>query len=292
MKRLLILTPLLLLGCSGASDEALIRFEVETPRPFGYVIGDEIREQILIETRPGITLNTASLPAEGPINRWLNLNRLEVEQDGQRYRLDLRYQVFYAPLTVKTLNLPGFTLQFGSGDSAFGKEVPPWRFTMSPLRDLAVKSAEGGASIRPDSPPPRLDTRQAMTLITAGSGAAAVAAAVLAYLYGYFPALRRRTLFKQALKRLSRIPEKDMAEALRIVHRALNALNRQPLYQHQLAGFYESHPEYRRLDSQLNWFFNYSNHYFFSRNVSATVLDRQKLTALCQACRQIERGSR
>ncbi len=52
MKRLLILTSLLLLGCSGAPDEALIRFEVETPRPFGYVIGDEIREKILIETRP------------------------------------------------------------------------------------------------------------------------------------------------------------------------------------------------------------------------------------------------
>ncbi|MBL1262873.1 nonribosomal peptide synthetase MxaA [Candidatus Methylomicrobium oryzae] len=292
MKRLLILTPLLLLGCSGAPEEALIRFEVETPRPFGYVIGDEIREKILIETRSGITLNTASLPAEGPLNRWLNLNRVEVEQDGQRYRIDLRYQVFYAPLTVRTLTLPGFTLQFGSGGSAFNKEIPPWRFTMSPLRDLAVKSAEGGASIRPDSLPPQLDTRQAMILITAGSGAAAAAAGALTFLYGYFPALRRRTLFKQALKRLSRIPEKDMAEALRTVHRALNALNRQPLYQRQLAGFYEAHPEYRRLDSQLNWFFNYSNHYFFSRNVSATALDRQKLTALCQACRQIERGSR
>jgi mxaA protein len=292
MKRLLILTSLLLTGCAGAPDDALIRFEVETPRPFGYVIGDEIRETLLIETRPGILLNTASLPATGSLNRWLNLNRLEVEQDGQRYRIDLRYQVFYAPLTVKTLTLPGFTLQFGSGGSAFSKEVPPWRFTMSPLRDLAVKSAEGGASIRPDSPPPQLDTRQAMTLIAAGSVASLVAAAVLAFLYGYFPALQRRTLFKRALKQLARLPEKDMAEALRTLHQALNALNRQPLYQHQLAGFYEAHPEYRRLDSQLNWFFHYSNHYFFSRNVSATALDRQKLTALCQACRQIERGSR
>jgi mxaA protein len=292
MKRLLILTSLSLPGCSGAPNAALTRFEVETPRPFGYVIGDEIQEKILIETRPGIALNTASLPAEGPLNRWLNLNRVEIEQDGQRYRIDLRYQVFYAPLTVRTLTLPGFTLQFGSGDSAFGKEVPPWRFTMSPLRDLAVKSPEGEASIRPDSPPPQLDTRQAVTVIAAGSGASLLAVAALAFLYGYFPALRRRTLFKQALKRLSRIPEKDMAEALRIMHQALNALNRQPLYQHHLAGFYQAHPEYRRLDSQLNWFFNYSNHYFFSRNVSATALDRQKLTALCQACRQIERGSR
>jgi len=292
MKRLLILTHLLLLGCSGANDDAVIDFEVETPRPFGYVIGDEIPERIILETRPGVILNTASLPAKGPVNRWLNLNAMHIRQSGQRYEIDLRYQVFYAPLSVRTLTLPGFDLHFGSGDSAFSKPVPPWRFTMSPLRDLAVKGAESGATLRPDSPPPQLDTRQTLTLIVAGSGASLLAAATLGFLYGYFPALRRRTLFKQALKRLARLPEKDMASVLHTVHDALNRLNRKPLYQHQLAGFYQAHPEHRRVDSQLNWFFNYSNHYFFSRNVSATALDREKLIALCKACRQIERGSR
>jgi len=292
MKRLLILTHLLLLGCSGTNDDAVINFAVETPRPFGYVIGDEIPERIVFETRQDVTLNTASLPAEGPINRWLNLNHMHIRQSGQRYEIDLRYQVFYAPLSVRILTLPGFDLRFGNGDNAFSKNVPPWRFTMSPLRDLAVKSAESGATLRPDSPPPQLDTGRTLALIAVGSGASAVAAAALAFLYGYFPALRRRALFKQALKRLARMPEKDMAEALRTVHEALNRLHRKPLYQHQLAAFYLAHPEYRRVDIQLNWFFNYSNHYFFSRNVSATALDREKLVALCQACRQIERGSR
>jgi mxaA protein len=292
MKRLGILSPLLMLGCSGANNDPLIGFEVTTPRPFGYVIGDEIPERIVIETRPGVTLNTASLPAKGPLNRWLNLNDIQIRQSGHHYEIDLRYQVFYAPLTVKTLTLPGFSLQFGSGDTAFSKQVPPWNFTVSPLRDLAVKGAESGATLRPDIPPPLLDTRPALTVIAAGFVAASLASAYLSFLYGYFPKWWRRTLFKQALKRVAGVSEKDMAEALRTVHQALNRLNRKPLFRHQLAGFYRANPEYRRLDSQLNWFFNYSNHYFFSRNVSATALDLQKLIALCKACRQIERGSR
>jgi mxaA protein len=292
MKRLLILPHLLLLGCSGANNDPLIGFEVKTPRPFGYVIGDEIPERILIETRPGITLNTASLPAKGPLNRWLNLNDIQIRQSGQHYEIDLRYQVFYAPLAVKTLTLPGFSLQFGSGDAAFSKQVPPWNFTISPLRDMAVKSAESGATIRADIPPPQLDTRPALAVIAAGFGTVSLVSVYLGFLYGYFPQWWRRTLFKQALKRLAKVSEKDMAEALRIVHQALNQLNRKPLFRHQLEGFYQANPEYRRLDSQLSWFFNYSNHYFFSRNVSATALDLQKLIALCKACRQIERGSR
>lgn len=291
MKRLLVLLLILLSSCSAGND-ALTAFEVEMPRAFGYLIGDEITQRIVLDARPGIALNSAGLPAPGPINRWLNLNRLDVRQRGGHYQIELRYQVFYAPLAVKTLTLPGFDLRFGQGDDAFTKAVPPWRFTMSPLRDLALKSADNERALRPNSPPPLLSTRPALRLGTAGLILALAASAALGYLYGYFPIAGRRTLFKQALRRLARMTERDMAEALRTVHHALNTLHRQPLFHHQLADFYRQYPEYRPVAAQLDGFFHYSNHYFFSRNVSAAPLDLQKLVALCRVCRQIERGSR
>ena len=138
MKTVLILV-LSLIGCSGSIDEPVSYFNVETPRPFGYVNGDEISQRIIIETRSGITLQTGSLPAKGPINRWLNLNQITVKQSGQRYQIDLRYQVFYAPLEVKVLTLPGFTVQLSQGEKSVGKSIPAWSFTLSPLRELVVR---------------------------------------------------------------------------------------------------------------------------------------------------------
>ncbi len=123
--RIVLVLVLSLLGCSGSIDEPVSYFNVETPRPFGYVNGDEIPQRIVIETRSGITLQNGSLPAKGQINRWLNLNQVTVKQSGQRYEIDLRYQVFYAPLEVKSLTLPGFTLQLNQGKKASAKSSPP-----------------------------------------------------------------------------------------------------------------------------------------------------------------------
>ena len=140
--RIALILVLSLLGCSGSIDEPVSYFNVETPRPFGYVIGDEIPQRIVLETRSGISLQAGSLPAKGQINRWLNLNQVSVKQSGQRYEIDLRYQVFYAPLEVKSLTLPGFTVHFSQGD----KDYQPKR----PRMDFYPVSAQraGGASNR------------------------------------------------------------------------------------------------------------------------------------------------
>jgi len=78
--RIPLIMVLLLLGCSGSIDEPVSYFTVETPRPFGYVNGDEIPLRIVLETRSGISLQAGSLPAKGQINRWLNLNQVTVNQ--------------------------------------------------------------------------------------------------------------------------------------------------------------------------------------------------------------------
>jgi len=288
--RLLLALTLLLLGCSGSSNDPVSYFKVETPRPFGYVIGDEIPQRIIVETRPGIALQPGSLPAKGRINRWLNLNAVQVTQSGQRYQIDLLYQVFYAPLEVKLLTLPGFNLQLSQGANTFSQAVPAWSFTVSPLRELSVRKDEHGEYMRPDQPPRLLDNSAARLGLISGLSVALLIVAYLGFLYGYFPQLARRTFFKKALGKLSRLSDKDLEQALTIVHQALNQLNQQPLFAAQLKSFYQQHPAYQPLNPQLQWFFAVSNRYFFGSG-KATAEDFQKITALCVQCRKIERGS-
>jgi len=290
--RILLIMVLSLLGCSGSIDEPVSYFNVETPRPFGYVNGDEIPQRIVIETRSGISLQTSSLPAKGQINRWLNLNQVTVKQSGQRYQIDLLYQVFYAPLEVKSLTLPGFTVQLSQGEKSISQNVPAWTFTLSPLRELVARQSEQGEYLRPDSPPPLLANTQALYGLSASLTVAALTAAYLGYLYGCFPNRLRRTVFKRALRKLAGLSKTDMEQALTIVHQALNSLNGQPLFLNRLGEFYRRNPQYLQINSQLAWFFNYSNRYFFSDGMIAVAQDLQQLKELCEQCRKIERGSR
>ncbi|WP_031438422.1 hypothetical protein [Methylobacter tundripaludum] len=290
--RILLIMALSLLGCSGSIDEPVSYFNVETPRPFGYVNGDEIPQRIVIETRPGISLQTGSLPIKGQINRWLNLNQVTVKQTGQRYEIDLLYQVFYAPLEVKALTLPGFSVQLSQGEKSISQNVPAWTFTLSPIRELIARQSEQGEYLRPDSPPPLLTDTQALYSLAASLSVAVLIAVYLAYLYGYFSGMSRRTVFKRALRKLAGLSKADMEQALTIVHHALNSLNGQPLFLNRMGDFYRRNPEYLQINAQLLWFFNYSNRYFFSDGMIAVAQDLQQLKDLYEQCRKIERGSR
>jgi len=290
--RVLLIMALSLLGCSGSIDESVSYFNVETPRPFGYVNGDEIPQRIVIETRSGISLQTGSLPAKGQINRWLNLNQVTVKQSGQRYQIDLLYQVFYAPLEVKSLTLPGFTVQLSQGEKSIGQNVPAWTFTLSPLRELVARQSEQGEYLRPDVPPPLLANTQALYGLSVSLCVTVLIAAYLGYLYGCFPNRLRRTVFKRALRKLEGLSKADMEQALTLVHHTLNSLNGQPLFAKRLSDFYRRNPEYLQINSQLAWFFTYSNRYFFSDGMVVVGQDLQQLKDLCEHCRKIERGSR
>ncbi len=126
-----------------------------------------------------------------------------------------------------------------------------------------VRQTEQGEYMRPDSPPSLLANTQAWYGLAASLIVAALIAAYLGYLYGCFPGMLRRTLFKQALRKLAGLSKTDMAQALTIVHHTLNSLNGQPLFYTQLSEFYRHNPQYLQVSSQLTWFFNYLQPLFF-----------------------------
>jgi len=290
---IIFFTALLLGGCSNSINQPITHFQVQTPRPFGYVMGDEIKQRIIVEARSGLALQTSSVPRKGEINRWLNLNKIKTSKmktrAGIRYQIDLTYQIFYAPLAVKMLELPGFTLQFGN---TIEKKVPGWSFTSAPLRELAIRKDEGKEYMRPNTPAPLLDNTRSLNRLTVSLLITFMLAVYLAWLYGMLTFLPKYQIFKSPSRKLAKLPDDDLTDMLSIMHKALKQLNGKPLFKHQLASFYQRFPQYQTLNDELNWFFNYSNQHFFSSASRNSKNDSDKIKRLCQHCLQVERGKR
>jgi mxaA protein len=296
LKFLLWLLVLALGGCSSRIDEAVSHFSVQTPRPFGYVIGDEIGQRIEVEVRRGFSLQYSSLPAKGRVNRWLDLKNVKVKQTdgdhGVRYQIVLRYQIFYAPLEVKMLSLPEFQLQFRQGVNQVEQTVPAWPFTVAPIRELAIRKEDGKQYMRPDAPAPFIETGAQRLRLFMCLMVATLAALYLAFLHGVFARFPQRRIFKQALLQLARIDDDHPQALFKVVHGALNELNQAPLFKHQLEPFYRRHPRFKALHSELEWFFDASNRFHFAGDRQTDRRTGIKVRELCRQCRAIERGTR
>lgn len=288
---------LLLAACSGTSNQALRDFQMQTPRPFGYVIGDTIPQRIVLETRAGMALERGSLPTPGRLNRWLQLNAVKVQElsgsDGKRYQIDLLYQQFYAPMEVKALSIPGFNLRFQQHGQSLEQPVAAWTFTAAPLRELVVRQDQHGEYLRPDQAPALLDDTIIVQRLLMALAVVLGVSIRLAWLYGYLPGLAQRRVFKRAQRQLQTLGLAELPQALAALHTAFNALHGRPVFLHKLTEFYQNHPEYRSIATELTWFFDYSNRYFFDDvALMPAESDLQKIKTLCLRCREIERGSR
>ncbi|QWF70147.1 nonribosomal peptide synthetase MxaA [Methylomonas paludis] len=283
----------LLSACSNLPPPALSHFTWQTPRPFGYLIGDEIHHRISVQSRADLQLNPHSVPAEGAVNRWLQLNRVEIrgQPDTHTTVIDLSYQIFYAAPEVKTLTIPGFNLEFNQYGNAVTQVVPAWQFSVSPLQELAVRTdQQGNRYMRPDLAPEPLAT--ASLALSLYLSLALGCAGYLAFQYGYFPAMGQRRIFKQAIRQLEQLPKTELGRGLAVMHHAFNSLYGQALFKHKLAEFYRVYPEYQSIAPQLDWFFNFSNQFLYSNNSSLEIETWGKLEDLSRLCREIERGSR
>ncbi len=296
MPLFLLFITLLLSSCSSSISEPIHSFKVQTPRPFGYVIGDKLTQRVLIEVRQGVELQHSSLPAKGTINRWLNLNEIKINRkkvsDAWHYQVDLTYQVFYAPLEVKMLDLPAFTLQFRQFGNTVEQNVPVWHFTTAPLRELAIRKDNGIEYMRPDQLAPLIDNSTVTTRLMVFSAIAVLIAGYLAWLYGMLSFLPKYQIFKKPTRQLAKLVKGDEEKMLTIFHCALNQLNGKPLFKHHSVTFYQQFPRYKQLQSELNWFFDFSNDYFFGSQAQLDKNNTQRIQQLSKHCLDIERGRR
>lgn len=268
-----------------AQEGPVRKFQVLTPKPFGYFIGDTIRHEIHAEIAKPYRLDKSSIPAKGRLGYWLELSDVAVDETDRDsvwdYRITLTYQTFYAPLEVKALDIPGFLIIFRAGAERYEKKVQPWTFTASPLRELRLRGVsegeQGGGTvyIRPDEPP-RFISGAALRLRLIGLGGATLTVLFFVlYEYGIWPFGRRTARpFVHARRKIrALLREGDDAavygQAVRSLHEAFNATNGTPVFPEALDVFLARHKAYAPLRSEIESFFAASRQFFFGSNAEA-----------------------
>jgi mxaA protein len=286
----------------SVAQTAIRSFEIATPRPYGYVIGDVFEQRITLSLNTPYRLQRDALPAPGRIDRWLALRdpRLElVTQAGfTEYRLTLGYQILSAPQHLSRLFAPGLDLAFSDGEQVLHFPVPGFAYAVAPLipaQDLGEGAALGLRPARRPPPIPIAPHLWRLALIGAGLG---VLGLLLAYLYWVVPFLgRSHGPFARAWRELracARRPpgaDRDRA-ALRVLHRAFDQSAGRALFGEDLDGFFRDHPRFAPARGAIEALFEASRGVFFDphRPLAAPALDQ--LLALCRRCRDLERGLR
>lgn len=292
---------------ADAAEGPIRKFELLTPKPFGYFIGDIIRHEIHIEIAKPYRLEKNSLPAKGRLDYWLDLADSTVEEDERsdawHYRIALNYQIFYAPLEVKALDIPGFLIVFRAGPDRYEKKIQPWTFTASPLRELRLRGVSegeqggGGVYIRPDEPP-RFVSGARLRLRLAGLAAAALAVLLfILYEYGLWPfgrpAARPFAHARRQIRALLRegVGAEAYGRAARSLHEAFNAANGAPVFSEALEGFLARRQAYAPLRGEIERFFAASREYFFGNDAEAAerILPLASLAALAARLSERER---
>ena len=212
--------------------------------------------------------------------------------NGLLYQIDLTYQVFYAPITVKMLDIPRFTLQFRQFENTVEQQVPIWHFTAAPLRELATRKDNGIEYMRPDQTAPLIDNTAVTVRLIFFVTITSLMAAYLAWLYGLLSFLPKYQIFKKPTRQLANLSENEIDKMLDIFHSALNIQNGKPLFKHHSNAFYQRFPRYKQLESEFDWFFDFSNEYFFGSTVQVDKKTADKIVQLSKHCLDIERGKR
>ena len=150
---------LVVAGVVRAGDASqLDAFTIE-PRAFGYQVGDVLQRRIVVQVPEGLALDEASLPRPGARGHALELLALHRQSQAGREELQLDYQVFLAPPSVRTLEMPPLGLRFEGQPRAQAVRIDAWPVTVAPLAPLEVSPRGGLGELQPDAPLPRIATQ-------------------------------------------------------------------------------------------------------------------------------------
>lgn len=267
---------LALWGGVARAETATVR--VVEPRAVGYFIGDVLTRNVDVVVAEDAQIDAASIPRPGPLNYWLELKSVDVNEHvrGARkhYRIRFAYQTFYAPLEPRKLEIPliRFRVLYPEEESTQAV-VPSWSFISSPLREIMPeKSDDGGPAklLRADVPVSLSSTSLERTSMAIAGATAFVALLLLAHHLAIWPFHRRRRRpFTQAMRTVRREATKagqsaNYLLALLALHRAFDEASQRRVLAEDLDGFLEAHPEFERLRPDIVRFFETSRRAFFA----------------------------
>lgn len=204
-----VAVPLAMVGlgpwATAAEPETpVLSAQADEPRAYGYQVGDVMTRRIAVQVPAGLRLDESSLPPVGRLGHAFELRRVDWQAlRGGRHQLLLEYQVFLAPVAVRTLELPPVILRFAGQPRAQDLRIDAWPVTVAPLVPVDVSPRRGLGDLQPDAEAPLIDTAPARHRLLAGAVLAALLLAYLAHVYLGLPWLaRRRRPFESAWRAL------------------------------------------------------------------------------------------
>lgn len=275
------------------------------PAPFGIVIGDEIVHDYFVQTRSPYQLKASSLPQKSKLNYWLNLKNVEITEkenrQGTEVHLKLTYQTFYAPLSVKELEIPPFSLEFQamSKDKVQSFQIPKWQFLMTPLHDIKLRKVNGKFVIRPDQRPNIFSLTTILFALVILGTSIFIGVIYLLYYYAIWPFHKKPNRpFKRVLNLLKTLEKQAISgqdktqQAALALHQGFNEAHGKPLFANQLEGFFRAHPQYKPLRGDIHKFFQNSQEFFFANKIDQVLgeFSLQRMKQLCALLNQKERG--
>ena len=300
MKRCCIIILLLawLAGPNAVSaNEATVTASIlqqDQGRNYGIMVGDLVHHRFVIRVKAPFKLIQSSLPQAGELTYWLELRDVSVStkqsDDQTLYLIDLKYQTFYAPLDVRTLNIPAITLDFSAGDERYQLRLPDWDFTMSPIKEITPSGVgnenDVAAFMKAALAPSNFSLNELNQRITMLIVAITLILMMLLWLHGLLPKLGQSP-FSEAAKQIRRRQRgglntnDDYLACLQAVHQAINRRAETSVFADQLDDFLILFPQFRGLRQQLREFFEQSRAAFF--------LDKQPAESVIQDCLNLSR---
>lgn len=265
-----------------AEPPAAPRVIVEQPRPYGYLVGDLLQQEVrlTVDDQP---VEIVDLPRRDRIGVWLARRDtvLLTRADGTRW-MRLEYQIVNASKDVDVITLPKLHLRTTTPKVFL--DVPEWPVTVGAITASTVRNQGGLLPLQPDAPAPRIAIgvlRHRLTLALLGL------VATLAGWLGWWqwrewqaraaqPFARART----ALRRL----DADSPEAWRALHRAFDATAGRVLQPATLPLLFAQAPQYAPLREEIERFYAESGARFFGGSTQAST----DLRALAARLRRIE----
>ncbi len=287
------LTPAAIVA-QGISD-----LRIDTPRDFGYSIGDKITHEMHLGLSEPLRLDTTSLPETGRLNRWLEISRAvaNVEHRNQirSYRIIVDYQIFNAPPQLTSVTIPQLEFLTTGGASPIPVFIPEWTFSIGPITN---SDARHNLNLRPDRRPQPIPVISRRIRLVIATFLLTGLLTYLAYRRWLLPRIKRgRYPFSNALYKLRKLQRLDFEPenyrlGLQAFHAAVNATAGQVVFAGSLHDFLSANTKYAKLEAELSALFARSQDVFFSDSKAAEAhTSLQELVDICQRCRALERSA-
>lgn len=288
--------PLVLLATSG-NVAAAIEAAADPPRPFGYTIGDIVRQTVHLKPAAGQSLIETSLPKEGRVGAWVERRAVELTPEAGGWRIDLSYQFINVPTELRTIALPAIKLQLRDGERTVEETLTESPVTLAPLTPAVVLARAGLEEMRPDVAPPLIDTSPQLRRLGAyGLTAGLFALAWAAWYFGFGLRGRRARPFARAerdlRRQLARAAEPSVRRAaMRTLHRAFDATAGSTVFAESLRDFFDRSPTLAPAHDGVKRFFAASRAEFFGEGHNEAEADftSTDLLALAKQLKALER---